>query len=1406
MGNPTDTDPRLKEADTNPKGPEGHDRQDDRNAADQQPDVARTRGDAEAVIRNLDMAFHALPRNRQALAYLGFADDGHNVESRGLPGQSRIVTISSHREDTSRVNAALQTANLTRPLAPTLTNPNDPTVTTQHIVSDPGSLIHLLDLVQRQELPVNLRTSADNSNSLVIRIGSQTIAVDPVVFDTVIDSIPKMAQLEVLAANGDKRTTTTPRLEGYNAKFWSPEHSSAASVRLANNVKTEELDESMLGGCTFLSIDLSTLLKIKNEKAIKHILSQIEALSKSPDYIFRSDDSGNLAIIALAQRSGGFLTRLADGINRATGNRTNQLIGGGNLKIDTNGLLVMEGYTNTNLRAGLKRLTGMYIRRTDNERFKDGRDATTAHTIKEDVPGMPELLRITQVDRGATLKVGGGPDKLIGYEEELDQLRAAIDPKSKNRLIVLKGHAGRGKSRLLSELAAENPSMLKISIDPAGENIQGYAMVSIADQLTTFGEKHLPQKAKLSGIYQELLAFSQSSEAEKIEKAQTKPKDTANLIFHVLKIFEAMLGSFTLAIDDTHHIDRHSDPHLMEMLHNFLQDSKNSTKVLLSLRPEERYKSAAQSSLESKVRSFGKSEQLCTVNLENPETGEPKLNLRNPDVAYEYIWHSLPEDIRTNNKIAPPQPRKLIDLHTILAKKVNSPFELTSLINIILRDKRNLIVNDEGISLHPDVLRKIDKIRNSEDLAIFHREKIRKLKKPQKKTLQLMALLGSKVPIAQFLTVVRNITGETTNLWSIITELKLDGYVAITEREDQGAQAETIEGKQIQLQHESIRDMVLASINKDEKRKLAIQVYNEIKDLPGVHNDTLFALLAEATDKTSIRNIAFWKHYTTRANKALRDAGTQNSHGRAYGIAMTVLDDLEETTDKKTELQKALELLQRPERANEVPHEIKELLIKSLLTVVENGIFLGRFAKVHEAIELLEKFGAEEHLTKAYLLGFKGAYAQVDTRTMKTYASKLERRTDLTPGQRFEIELKLAFKKAGKPEEFQACLDKYKDKAKELGDLKTSDIKLWAELGRLKVRITFEKVRVNLLGQGVDGDVLVEPSHFTAETTSRLIASEKELSAMDQDRRNTPGKFEQIEELYLLDQLASTNGYLGNYDKAIGAYSEVWRLAEQMGIPREAARAAKIKGDIQVMQGIAQIEFPVDDTPGKATARRVIDRQKIIQAINTYQEEGLPPMEKVDKDEYYQILVRCQSLRAIGILALSYENEIAEAKSTRDQGTMDDIKQALAPHLKTALENFRYISSSKVFGPYLASKDGEFSYYIMSNLGHVMGCIEELGINEAELETSVPDICNSSDHNKSFSPQAISYGLNYIKARNMHDNVGEVDRKIDGYGKLIGLGQNKTAKTADMEKYDLYSSLERQLKEIKSRRSGISPL
>lgn len=1403
MGNPTDTDPRLKRAETSPQGPKSHDRPDDQATAGQQPDAARTRDDAEIVIENLDAAFHALRRDRQTLAYLGFAEDKHDVESRRLPGQSRIVTISSHNADTSRVNTVLQDSNLTRPLTPLLRNPEDSTTTTQHIVSDPGSLIHLLNLAQNQGLPVILRTSATNSYSQVIRIGGQVFAVDPVIFDTVIDSIPETAQLEVLAANGEKRTTITPRLEGYNAKFWSPEHSSVASVKLAKKAIAEELDESMLGGCTFLSIDLSTLLKIKEEKAIQHILSQIEALSKSPDYIFRSDDSGNITIIALAQRSGGFLTRLSDGINKATGNKTNQLIGGGNLKMDANGVLAMEGYTNPSLRAGLKKLTGMYIRREDDERFKVGRDTTTAHTETEAVPNIPELLKITKVERGATLRVGGGPDKLIGYKEELDQLRAAIDPKSKSRLIVLKGHAGRGKSRLLSELAAENPSMLKISIDPAGENIQGYAMVSIADQLATFGEKHLPQRAKSSSIYQELLEFSQSSEAEKIEKAQTKPRDVAKLIFHTLKIFEAMLGSFTLAIDDTHHIDRHSDPLLMEMLHNFLRDSKNSTKVLLSLRPEERYKSAAQSSLESKVRSFGKGEHLCTVNLENPETGEPKLDLRNPDVAYEYIWHSLPEDIRTNNKIAPPQPRKLIDLHTILAEKINSPFELTSLINIILRDKRNLIVNDEGIFLHPNAIRKIDKIKNSEDLAIFHREKIRRLKRPHKKTLQLMALLGSKVPITQFLTVVRNITGETTNLWSIITELKLDGYVAITEREDGGSQAETIEGKQIQLQHESIRDMVLASINKDEKRKLAIQVYNEIKDLPGVHNDTLFALLAEAATNTSIRNTGFWTHYTARGNKALEDAHTKNSHGRAYGIAMTVLDDLEETAGKKTELQKALQLLLNPEKASEVPHGIKELLIKSLLTVVENGIFLGRFTKVHETIGILERTGEKKHMTKAYLLGFKGAYAQVDTRTMEAYAAKLEHRRDLTPGQRFEIELKLAFKKARTPEEFQACLESYKTKEKELAALKTSDLKLWAELGRLKVRITFEKVRVNLLEQGVDGDVLVEPSHFTADTSIRLIASEKELSAMDQDRRNTPGKFEQIEELYLLDQLASTNGYLGNYDKAIAAYSEVWRLAEQMGIPREAARAAKIKGDIQVMQGIAQIEFPVADKPGKATARRVIDRQKILQAISTYQEEGLPPMEKVDKDEYYQILVRCQSLRAIGILALSYKNEIAEAKSTRDQGTLDDIKQALAPHLKTALENFRYISSSKVYGPYLASEDGEFSYYIMSNLGHVMGCIEGLGINEAELETSVPDICNFDEHSKAFSTQAISNGLNYIKTHNMYDNVDEVDRKIDGYGKLIELGQNRAA---DTEKYDLFSSLKIQLKAIKARRSGISPL
>ncbi|MEK7085612.1 MAG: hypothetical protein AAB953_01195, partial [Patescibacteria group bacterium] len=639
--------------------------------------------------------------------------------------------------------------------------------------------------------------------------------------------------------------------------------------------------------------------------------------------------------------------------------------------------------------------------------------------------------------------------------------------------------------------------------------------------------------------------------------------------------------------------------HLMNLVRDFLRESRS--KAVLSLRPEERYKSAAQRTLEMEIRSFGgktyhakiEKNPIAEIYLENPDTGEAKLNLHDPKTAYDYVFYSLPEEIRINPTTK--QPRRLINLHTILSKRAETPFELTSLINIVLENEENLIVGDETIELHPKAQKNIEKIRNSRDLAIYHRERIRRLGKPNRTLLQCMALLGNRVTFNQLLEIAQNIAA-IQNPGETINELKRSGYVTIEGEEEENAA--------VRLQHENFRDIALQALLPKDRRKLAIQVYNKTRNDPAVHNDILFALLCEVSPDRYFGDTGFWNQYAMRAQTALHDAATQNAYGRAYGMAMTVLDGLEGESESK--LAQALKSLQQKdkEEAN-VPDNIKKLIADCLLTIIENGVYIGRFSKVHEAIEVLEKMEAKNYLTRAYLAGFNAAYAQTDTKQLSYYHQKIKNRKDASPAMIVSLEIHLSFKKVRTPEECERSIELYETFSPEIRELEQSDPKTFHELQRLKTRIAFEQTRLRILASGVDGDVTVEPGHLTEEETNKMLESLTRLNNLNKMRQQHPGYFGATEELYLLDQLANMEGYLGNYPEAIDAFSEVWRLATQMEIPREAARAAKIKGDIEIMEALAQIEFPGQEHQGRATPKKVIARDKVLKAIHTYTEEGL---------------------------------------------------------------------------------------------------------------------------------------------------------------------------------------------------------
>ncbi|MCX6735075.1 MAG: ATP-binding protein [Candidatus Peregrinibacteria bacterium] len=1341
-------------------------------------------------------SYENLPADRKAMLQMGFKAPHsayEEIDTKEL-GQKRIIAITASKENLAALEQKLIESGFALPLnTPVISGPDSSTITRFFLTPHANNVFVVAKSFP--EIPAEITVSGNDTKG-AIRFGDLVIPLDASVLSRTTKSDINNRVLS-LTTKKEKKSTSTFLDRTHHLFTPLPltnSHSRALAIELAQ--KPNRLPENMQAESSYLVININALLT-SNDPAKDKILDKIGNLAISEDFTIALDQNGNLVIADFAQRSGSYMAGLAADIEHSTENKTSILLAKGVFKKDGT-VTGIENYpdagTLAHWAAIAKENPGTYLTAATKKTINEGRDATTRELETEDQYNSDELLKLTKVSRRPKLRIGG-PDKLIGNADAIEKMRNFTKPNNKSKLLVINGGAGSGKSRLADELLKDNPTALVASVDASGENIPGAALSDLAITIAEAMESRLTdvQKTRFSEELSELQRFVALPDDEKIRQAQTAPHFITEACQRGLFVLEKSGGSFLFAIDDIHHIDRFSEKHIMTLVEKFLTNSKS--KVMMMRRPEETYHSTAQENLITNIHNRFRGQS--SEGQRPVEIIEPNLNLQDPKTARDYVFYSLPVEMRINEVTG--KDKELGNWPQQLAAKCRTPFDLTSLISSLLENpEQSLIITPDSISIRPEALDELAKIKKHTDLQTYHENRVRRLEAPAQAVLQYVSILGAKLSKSKLIDLATSLGGfspEEAN--QAFIDLQKGGYIIADEKEGCG------------IQHDNYKNIALSSLNETKKRELIIKLYLKFNDSGDVHNDKKFALLCEISNSIPLNDVNFWAHYTARANQALHDAKQERSAGRGYEIAMTILGDLNIRKHKNEPLIQALTALYNGgEAAAQVDPTIRKMLTSSLFAVVQNGLNLGRFKKTTEAIAILEKIGAQEYLTEAYSIGFHAAQIQHDTRMMGRYFQRYISRPDKKESEVMSMKLRLAFKKAD-TEGFGECekLMSSPEYTKAKAELASSDHVAHTEFNRLEQRIKLDRIRKNLENKdGADGDVVLDPGLVSPADFSEIIKIKRELDIIFKELQEHPDNFDPLQELHLRDQLAEIQAFTGNYEAAAQSLNEVWRLAQQMQIPTEAVRAAKIKGDIEIMMGVAQIQL----LDGKGMTAQpfkngTIFPKRILKALQTYTELGFGILEgkdaanknKIEAHNPYQLTMRGQRLRGISILALSYQNQIAASKVPGSElASTSEIKAELIPHLKTAIEDFKFMNQSPEWKVIFNNKPfgGIYSYYLTSSMGHVLQAIKDLEISESELGTEIPDVLDTTTY-PGFLPENIADALK--TAISMKDNTGEVDnRKLLGLAKIIEAGEKQATDSMKLEAITKFRGLKDRHSEV----------
>lgn len=1030
-----------------------------------------------------------------------------------------------------------------------------------------------------------------------------------------------------------------------------------------------------LGPCSYLVID-QRQLELWDEGMAAKILKLLDTYSKNDNYYFNFDTAGNLVTAAFQERSIGGIVQLAHSLGKINGEKTHMLIGKGRISQNSMDSLVMDGYLPREdlekWREIGERRRGMYCTQGDIRRIVGSRDATSVQIRPVETKEGVFYKILTK--RKNSLKAGRGPDQMIGFEKEMERMSELLAVGNPTKLILLEGEAGAGKSRLCEEVTKNIPNRMVITMDPAGRNIPGFSLANFADQIANFLQVNgalMVERPALVALLNEYLA---KDENEKLHEVSTFGGVTESFCTIALHFLSDKLPDMIMVFDDVHHIDRYSERRVIQIIDDFINNSPNPTKLVISKRPEARYASPVQEEFLEQTKLKAK---ICLFEDDPNKPGETRLllNFSNRDTARRYVFHSLPDDRRMN--LSANTEKTLGDWAEKLGEKARTPFEMTSFLNYLKADmEENFIFQGDFIGLSRSGYEKLENYCLQDDLLVYHLGKIHELLNTSTQegmekleVLQMIALLGTKVASAKQLTKLLNVTCgmEEAKARNILDELNGMGFLKSSEH-DTEVDDTVIKISYYAIWHENLRDMLLNSTMMEEKRSaMAYRLSENLGQFSwDISQFQQFSIRHYAASGRVATDQKFWEEYTKFAGEVLDLTDERKQYALGYEISSAILDNLKglEVTNKQGRasregaLSKALLNLINGE---EIDANLQGILERALFSMADNAYYLGKFDRVYEVARLAEQIYKDAEKAserqKFLKIGFNAAVAEVNTAKLKYFYGKLDLGA-LTPDEKTLFEMKFKYRSGD-----NSAARKMAAEARE-------SQKIPAEILRMCLRIEMEEILDQIADSGVDYDVQLCGLDLTPSQEGKLKTISKEVknfreAVYGMEGRTGKGstdrlKLSPIDELQLLDLEGQCAALLRDYEQAKKMFSEYYRLSRMLDIAPEALRAAKQKGDVEVIQALAVLDKVKQRQLGDDIVyfrrlaeidvklqQNIVYRRLLREAIETYTEDGLK-LALLTRNKEYLKLLSAQRLRALCIFLGSHK---------RDEGAVDENGQ-----------------------------------------------------------------------------------------------------------------------------------------------------
>lgn len=1294
---------------------------------------------------SFDNRLQELPEHRRLAALFGITKD---FEPRLLPGSCRACVITVPRARLPEAKAILQ--DLALPCNYGLFgDPNDSTASLTYVVPHPLNVSFIMG--RFADAGISGQIVAAEKPTLVARIGADTLSLHSFLNDPYSGAFEEADRpsVKIIGKNGEAKGVPGLPLAHDSPVSFDSAYATIASLAAAR----EQAETPRSGYCVYLMID-QNLLKEQSPKdpKLNKLMDMLSTYAKSPDFSFASHN-GFLMVIGTSSGAASLLAlrmqRMYRGLSDAR-----IFIGEGDVEQHGADQICVKGYPSAQSRSQWNQycVSGGYVTDGVHGLITDPSNRNSKYCAIEvrKVDGT-DLWRVIFCNPRVSLHMGG-PERLIGYETERGQLAEALT-NTANKLTVLKGTAGMGKSRLLKDALCELPNSIVCSAYSSGRNLQGQGLVSIAEQIAA-KVKDEPESIKHEGV-SALLNFDSKSEKERLDTAQQSPARVTEMCFSALKALNTCKTVWVL--DDMHYVDRFSGSYITGLASRYMTETDG--KVVMAMRPESKkvYESPEVQELKKSMAALHGDAGVCDIELRG-------LDFSNPEIAREFAFYSLPVVYRMNP--ATNLPRTLGPWYAELgAKAKGSPFRMKYFMDVILKNPEyNLEITGEVINVRRDTIERLKLIETDSDMAVHYCEMIEALAPEQKLMLQCLALMDGAMSAKQAAVIGRNVLGITdeAKIENLMKGLVDYYYISATPARDDPDKLVAYN-----LEHDLMKAPVVSSIRDPQERlRLSAILYQSFKDDEPTHIDKKFLLAHNiALDEAAPQpDDPFWAEYMGIGRATLDDAIFRNSVKRAYNLAENLLEARPMRAAAFGLSQGAVEQVGAAER----------LAIDALFALADNALSLGKFKEFDSVAERLIEIHAHNpeavDINRVYILQFEKAYIRDypskynDMRMI--YDQKLMCGVHINQGLRRIMLIKLNYVKglqvdpSGFDEaEFEFCggersmsLETYtRDYEYEHDGRPAPD---YIEAFRLAwCRCPFEKLHREIK-LGVDGDVLMQPGVLNLRATQQMFEVTEKLDVLHGMRKRYAASFKPYSELALVEQSGHVEAFLGNYEKAIEHLTEACRLSQGMEIYKPGARAAKLKGDIYMLQSVARVSEPASrDKPGRLCSLAAINKEFVLKAIKAYTEEGMVALANMSPDEHYQFSLRVQRVRAVGFLAISCCKEMDSATEIG----RERLKEELAPNILKAIEDFKHLNEH--FASY--ANDPEVQYYVMSYMGHILHAARRFGIE-------VPQEIFNPDPNFYMARKFIETGANYAAQNKLGDaGTGEIARKSDGFTKLL---------------------------------------